>query len=54
MPKIQKDVKGYGMTGNNFVSYSFLLFITLFSEPYSLLCDAEFSGGPLTTRQPAE
>ena len=37
MPKIQKDVQGYGMTGNNFVSISFLLFITLFSGPYGLL-----------------
>ena len=25
------------MTGNNFVSYSFWLFITLFSGPYGLL-----------------
>ena len=37
MPKIRKDVQGYGMTGNNFVSYSFWLFITLFSRPYGLL-----------------
>ena len=37
MPKIQKYVQGYGMTGNNFVSYSFWFFITLFSEPYGLL-----------------
>ena len=37
MPKIRKDVQGYGMTGNNFVSYSFLLFITLFSGLYGLL-----------------
>ena len=37
MPKLWKDVQGYGMTGNNFVSYSFLLFITLFSRPYGLL-----------------
>ena len=37
MPKIRKDVQGYGMTENNFVSYSFLLFIILFSGPYGLL-----------------
>ena len=37
MPKILKDVKGYRMTGNNLVSYYFLLFITLFSGPYGLL-----------------
>ena len=37
MPKIPKDVQGYGMTGNNFVSYSFWLLITLFSRPYGLL-----------------
>ena len=37
MPKIRKDVQGYGMTGNNFVSYFFGLFITLFSGPYGLL-----------------
>ena len=37
MPKIRKDVQGYGMTGNNFVSYYFWLFITLFSRPYGLL-----------------
>ena len=37
MPKIRKDVQGYGMTGNNFVSYSFWLFITLFSRPCGLL-----------------
>ena len=37
MPKIRKDVQGYGMTGNNFFSYSFWLFITLFSRPYGLL-----------------
>ena len=37
MPKIRKDVQGYEMTGNNFVSYSFLLFITLFFGPYGLL-----------------
>ena len=37
MPKIRKDVKGYGTTGNNFVSYSLCLFITLFSGLYGLL-----------------
>ena len=37
MPKIRKDVQGYGMTRNNFVFYSFWLFITLFSGPYGLL-----------------
>ena len=37
MPKIQKDVQGYGMMGSNFVSYSFRLFITLFSGPYGFL-----------------
>ena len=37
MPKIRKDVQGYEMAGNNFVSYSFFLFITLFSGPYGLL-----------------
>ena len=37
MPKIWKDVQGYGMKGNNFVSYSFLLFITLFFGLYGLL-----------------
>ena len=37
MLKIWKDVQGYGMTGNNFVSYSFGLFITLFYGPYGLL-----------------
>ena len=37
MPKIRKDVQGYRMRGNNFVSYSFWLFITLFSRPYGLL-----------------
>ena len=37
MPKIRKDVQGYGMTGNNFVYYSFWLVITLFSGPYGLL-----------------
>ena len=37
MPKIRKDVQRYGMTGNNFVSYSFWLFITLFFGPYGLL-----------------
>ena len=37
MPKIWKDVQGYRMKGNNFVSYSFWLFITLFSRPYGLL-----------------
>ena len=41
MPKIWKDVQGYGMTGNNFVSYSFWLFITLFYGPYGLL---DYSG----------
>ena len=37
MPKIRKDVQGYGMTRNNFVSNSFWQFITLFSGPYGLL-----------------
>ena len=37
MPKIRKDVQGYGMTENNFDSYSFWLFITLFSGPYGWL-----------------
>ena len=37
MSKIRKDVQGYGMKGNKFISYSFLLFITLFSRPYGLL-----------------
>ena len=37
MSKIQKDVQGYEMRGNNFVSYSFWLFITLFFGPYGLL-----------------
>ena len=37
MPKMRKYVQGYGMSGNNFVSYSFLLFITLFYGPYGLL-----------------
>ena len=37
MPKIRKDVQGYGMTGNNFISYSFCLFITFFYGPYGLL-----------------
>ena len=37
MPKIRKDVQGYGMMGNNFVYYSFWLFITLFYGPYGLL-----------------
>ena len=37
MPKRRKGVQGYGMTGNNFVSYSFWLSITLFSGPYGLL-----------------
>ena len=49
MPKIQKDVQGYGMMGNNFVSHSFWLFITLFSRPYGLLdhsgdCDPRRKG----------
>ena len=49
MPKIRKDVQGYRMMGNNFVSYSFLLFITLFSRPYGLLdysgdCDPSLKG----------
>ena len=37
MPKIWKDVQRYDMTGNNFVFYSFWLFITLFSGSYGLL-----------------
>ena len=37
MPKIRKDVQGYKMMGNNFVSYYFWLFVTLFSGPYGLL-----------------
>ena len=37
MPKIRKDVQGYEMTENNFVSYFFLLVITLFFGPYGLL-----------------
>ena len=37
MLKIRKDVQGYEMTGNNFDSYYFWLFITLFSRPYGLL-----------------
>ena len=37
MPKMWKDVQGYEMMGNNFVSYSFWLFITFFFEAYGLL-----------------
>ena len=33
IPKIRKDVQGYWMAGNNFVSYSFLLFINFFLGP---------------------